>query len=163
MARRRRRMRSPPTRGSGPLSRIGQREGVISRIRERRKQKRQPPGRRQRSPPADLVRRRRARETPEEVVAQFRSRFPDLNIPNPGPEPQPLEGALEPRSIELAGVVWALRTADGIGKKYGETPEEEDTITRNVIPGLLNSRETWERRTAAGIRQFVEEIIARET
>ncbi len=106
---------------------------------------------------------RRRKEKPQEVVRRFRIRFPDLDIPDPGPEPQPFEGALESNIIEEAGVVWALKTAEGIANSFGGTPDERESLMRNLIPAMLASRETWERKTEAGIREFVERTLAQET
>lgn len=107
--------------------------------------------------------RRRRKESPKEVVDRFRRKFPDLDIPDPGPEPQPFEGELEPSIIELAGTTWALKTAEGIAESFGGTPDEQESLMRNLIPAMLASRETWERKTAAGIREFVERSLAEGT
>lgn len=114
-------------------------------------------------PKIDLARPRRRKKSPQVVVAEFRARFPDLDIPDPGPEPPFIEGELEPDAIELSGTVWALRTAEGVANKFGETDDEKEAIMRNLIPGMLASRETWERRTAAGIQEFIERILEEQT
>lgn len=110
-------------------------------------------------PKIDQLRVRRRKKSPQVIVAEFRARFPDLDIPDPGPEPPFLEGELEPDAIEMGGTVWALRTAEGVANKFGETADEKEAIMRNLIPGMLASRETWERRTAAGIQEFIERIL----
>lgn len=108
-------------------------------------------------------RRRRPKQDPDEVVKDFRRRFPNIPVPDPGPEPQPLEGKLEPDPIERAGVVWAIRTAEGLARKFAPGDEKaQEKLIANVVPALLDSREVWEKRTTAGIKRFLQDILEEE-
>lgn len=98
---------------------------------------------------------RRKTENPMQTVQRFRKRFPGLRIPDPGPEPQPLEGELEPPRIEEQGVVWALETAWGVAKSFGTTEEQREGLFRNLLPKILPKREMWERETAKGMRELL--------
>ncbi len=98
---------------------------------------------------------RRKTETPLQTVQRFRRRFPGLVIPDPGPEPQPLEGELEPPRIEEQGVVWALETAWGLAGQFGATEEQREGVFRDILPKILPKREFWERETAKGMRELL--------
>jgi len=98
---------------------------------------------------------RRKTETPMQTVQRFRRRFPDLVIPDPGPEPQPLEGELEPPRIEEQGVVWALETAWGLASRFGGTDDQKEGLFRSFLPKILPKREKWERETAKGMRELL--------
>lgn len=101
--------------------------------------------------------RRRKRETPQETVERFRRRFPQMEIPDPGPEPQPLEGELEPPRIEEQGVVWALETAWGQAGLFAANEEQRDKLFQSFLPNLLPKREYWERETAKGMKRLLGE------
>ena len=101
------------------------------------------------------AKQRRKTETPMQTVERFRRRFPSMVIPDPGPEPQPLEGELEPEKIEKAGVVWALETTWGLAKSLGTTEEQQEGLFRSFLPKILPKREFWERETARGMRELL--------
>lgn len=82
------------------------------------------------------------------VVSEFRQRWPGIQVPDPGPEPQPLEGPLEPPNIEPKGVVWAIRTAEGNARSLGGTEAEQRAALERQLARLLPRREFWERGTA---------------
>ncbi len=87
----------------------------------------------------------------QQVVADFRKRWPGIVIPDPGPEPQPLEGPLEPPNIEVKGTVWAIRTAEGNAKAFAADPVTQRRVLQNNLDRLLPRREFWERGVAKRI------------